>query len=213
MGISSLLAAAGIFDTAKADLVTEMGDFCTNVNLPATGLVGGVELDVVSTALTTSLTALDDISTDAAWSAIETDITDLEKVVDGFVTAMGIVDGPGALWFILTLSITSALIVSFIYMLICAWKSGKEGYQFVGEDRPTCNSKFLHFFATPLFALLLASMWFYASVMFAGQVTNADLCYDEIVTGETVLRMLEERGFGQTSDAYVLIDNYLHVSN
>ena len=65
--------------------------------------------------------------------------------------------------------------------------------------------------ATPLFAGLLAGAWFSTSFFFTSQTANADFCYDEISTGETAMRMIVERGYAKTSDAYLLIDEYLHV--
>lgn len=130
--------------------------------------------------------------------------------MQSMVDFLKIVDGPGRLWFILSISLASVLAIFLIYMLVCAWKSGKQGYQFIGEDNPTCNTRFLNYFATPIFALLIASAWFMTSTLLAAHTTSADLCYDEILTGETVLRMLNQRGYASTSEAYLSVDEYLH---
>ena len=111
-----------------------------------------------------------------------------------------------------SISLASVLAIFLVYMLVCAWKSGKQGYKFIGEDNPTCNTRFLNYFATPIFALLIASAWFMTSTLLAADTTSVDLCYDETLTGETVLRMLNQKGYASTSEAYLNVDEYLRVS-
>ena len=183
--------------------------FCSGASVT----VNGYNPATAASNYESSLSAVDDISGDSGWSLLETDVTDLNKLMQSMVDFLKFVDGPATIWFIVTISVNSLLFMFSMIMLVCAWKSGKEGYQFVGEDRRTCGGFFLHFFATPLFALLLASSWFTTSIFFTSQVANSDFCYDEITTGDTVLRMLVQRGYAETSDAYALVDEYLHVSS
>lgn len=206
--ITALMESSAQLATNRDDLVADLAGFCP----AAASNVNGLYPTDVTADFITDLNGVEDISQDASWSAIETDFSDLEELVESMISFLKIVDGPLTLWFILTISVVGALAIMLIYMLVCAWKAGKEGYQFIGEGRPSCNSRFLHFVGTPLFALLLAGAWFLTSTLLASHATNADLCYDEILTGETVLRILNERGYDSTSEAYISVDEYLHVS-
>lgn len=196
------------FSTSKDVLMTHLPGYCNGAGVD----VNGINPSSASSAFETSLATVDDISNDSTWSAIEVDLSDIEILLERMVTFLGRVDGVATVWFVLATTLVGILIVFCVYMLGCAWKSGKDGYQFVGEDRPTCYSNFLNYIATPLFGLLLACTWFAVSIIFTSQVLNADLCYGEIITGETVLNILIERGYAKTTDAYIMTDEYLHVS-
>lgn len=206
--LDTLLTSAGEFASTRDELVTDLNGFCSG----ATATVNGLNLATVITSFSGALDAMGDIANDASWASIQTDFTDLEKMMEGMVSFLDVFDGPGSLWFVLAIVFTTLLLLFCMFMIVCAWRSGKEGYQFVGEERPTLGSKFLHYVATPLFALCLAFAWFASSTLLTSHALNSDFCYDEIVTGETALRILVERGYDTTSDAYLLVDEYLHVS-
>eukprot|EP00551_Chaetoceros_affinis_P001581 CAMPEP_0203636010 /NCGR_PEP_ID=MMETSP0088-20131115/2648_1 /ASSEMBLY_ACC=CAM_ASM_001087 /TAXON_ID=426623 /ORGANISM="Chaetoceros affinis, Strain CCMP159" /LENGTH=378 /DNA_ID=CAMNT_0050490035 /DNA_START=427 /DNA_END=1563 /DNA_ORIENTATION=- len=202
----TLMTTAQEFSTNRDNLVTDLAGFCP----AAANNINGLYPTDVTADFILNLNDVGDLSDDVTWSEIQNDFSDLEELMKSLVSFLTIVNGPTRLWFILSTSVTSVLAILLIYMLVCAWKTGKEGYQFIGEGLPSCNSRFLHFLGTPLFALLLASIWFGTSFIFASHASNADLCYDEILTGETVLRMLNERGYASTSEAYLFVDEYLH---
>lgn len=204
--VESLLTTSGEFTTLKDALVTNLSGFCSGAGVT----VNGYNPATTTLNYESSLSEVTDISGDGAWALLKTDVSDLNKLMQNIVDFLKFVDGPASIWFIVTASVSGLFLLFCIYMLACAWKAGKEGYQFVGEDRKGCCSVFLQFIVTPLFALLIATSWFMTSVFFTSQVANADFCYDEITTGDTVLRMLVQRGYAESSDAYVLVDEYLH---
>ena len=206
--MDALLTTAAEFDTLRDDLVLSLTGFCAG----STTTVNGLNPSTVSSNLVTTLNAVDDISSEATWTTLQTDLTDLDAMLEKLVNFVKLVDGPVTIWFLTAVGTLGLLFLLCLYMLVMAWKSGKEGYQFVGESRATCGSRFLHYFATPLFALLLAVAWFSTSVLFTSQTASSDFCYSEIVTGTTVQKILVERGYAETSDAYLLVDEYLHVS-
>ncbi len=207
--IDNFMLTAKDFATSKSGLVSELSGFCNGYN----GQVNGVNPSSASSALATALETIPEISNDSTWTAIQVDLSDIEILLQRMVTFLGRVDGISALWFILSIVLVGIMVIFCLYMLVCAWKSGKDGYQFVGEDRPTCYSNFLNYVATPLFGVLLAGIWFSVSVIFTSLAANSDLCYGEIITGETVLNILIERGYAKTTDAYIMVDEFLHVSS
>jgi hypothetical protein len=207
--IDNLLTIAGEFIPLRDNLVVELSSYCT---APAVGTVNGANPAIVIPTFAGGFNAIPDITTDSTWSSLSTDVTDLEALIQSMVSFLGYVNGPITVWFLVAVSAVGLLFLFSLYMIACAWKSGKEGYQFVGEERRSCGVIALHYFVTPFFAILLATAWFSTSVLFTSQTANADFCYDEIVTGDTVLRLLVQRGYTETTDAYILVDAYLHVS-
>lgn len=203
-----MLTSAGEFLTLRDSLVTDLTGYCAG----ATTTVNGHNPEDVSSAFSTAISSIPDIANDASWTGLKTDITSLDTMIESMTNFLNHFDGPSTLWFLTATIATGVLFLSCVYLLACAWKSGKEGYQFVGERRSSFGSSFLHFFVTPLFILLLASSWFVTSSIFLSQTANADFCYDEIVTGNAALKIVVESGYPNTSDVYFLLDEYLHVS-
>lgn len=206
--IDNFMTSAGEFTTSKEELVTSLSGFCNGAGAD----VNGLNPATVASAFETSLSGVDDLTTNSTWTAIDVDLTDIETLLQRMVNFLGRVDGPSTLWFIVEMAWVGIMVFFCLYLLFCAWKSGKEGYQFVGEDRPTCYTNFLNYIATPLFAVFLAFAWFNASALFTSHVANADYCYGEIVTGKTILNILVENGYAETTDAYHMADEFLHVS-
>lgn len=202
------MTTAGEFATMKDDLLTHLSGYCSGSNAK----INGVNPGTAATAFATSLQPIDDISGIPSWKALQVDLSDLSILVGRLATFLSRFDGTMTLWFFLSMLVTSSLAGFCIFMLVCAWKSGKEGYKFVGEEDTACYMSFLNFVATPLFGLLLAAAWFGVSTIFTVQTANADFCYGEIVTGETVTNIMIERGYAKTTDAYRMVDEYLHVS-
>ena len=206
--IDNFMTSAGEFTTSKEDLVTSLSGFCDGIGVD----VNGLNPATVSSAFETSLSGVDNLKTNGTWTALEVDLTDIETLLERLVTFLGRVDGPSTLWFILEMTWVGTMVFFCFYMLFCAWKSGQDGYQFVGEDRPTCYTNCLNYIATPLFAIFLAFAWFNVSTLLTSHVANADYCYGEIVTGKTILNILVENGYAETTDAYLMTDEFLHVS-
>jgi len=204
--MTSLLEEASNFVATRDAYVSSLSTFC----LAPTGNVNGQDPSAVKAELSASLTDIGDISVDGDWSTLKTDLQDMQGMIQQAVSFLDKNTGMTALWFILVLSALSCMVIAVLYLLAQAWKSGKEGYQFVGEFRPTCGSRILHFFVTPIFGIVLAAVWFTTSTMLAAHAINSDVCYDEITTGDTILRMMVERGYANNSDPYILVDEYLH---
>jgi hypothetical protein len=136
----------------------------------------------------------------------------MNDILSDAVSFMSFLESPSQIWFITLLSCLGALVILIVYLFACAWKAGQEGYVFVGDTDKNCNDRILHFVAIPLFALLTAGVWTVSATAFATSAANADFCYSEITTGNSVLSFLENLQYDANSTFYLLVDDYLHVS-
>ena len=167
--VDELLQRSSDFESTKADLLVELNSFCTNSN----GLVNGREPSDIVTDVKTALQDVGDLNIDQDWSNISTMSLDAKELGDNFMDAFDFARSPFVIWFLTTTIGISVLILLIIFMLRCAWKSGQEGYEFVGDEKSSPCSKFQHYFATPLFALLVAGAWFLSSCYLALSTANA----------------------------------------
>lgn len=200
------ITSSSEFQTPRNEIVTVLESFC-----PApSGNVGGEDPAEVISTLTAALNAIPDLASEPSFVEFNSSIVDMNEILIDAVSFMSFLRSPSQLWFILLLSCSGLLLFLIVYLFGCAWKSGKEGYVFVGDTDRNCNDKFLHIVAIPLFALLLAGAWFVSASAFAGSAANADFCYAEITTGDTILSFLQNLQFDENSTFYKLADDYLH---
>jgi hypothetical protein len=194
------------FETPKNEMITDLADFCDG----ATVTVGGSDPSQLTENFRASLEALTDLALDGSWSTFNASLPDMNEALGDMVSFIGFLESRKEIWFICLICATGVAALLTLYLFACAWRSGKEGYEFVGEAESTFNTKFLNCFAVPMFALLMAGTWFSASVAFTSGAANADFCYNEISTGDAFLQMLRYRGFDESSTFYKLTDDYLH---
>ena len=204
--LSTAVAASSSFQTPKNVMVAELMSFCPT----STETVGGQDPSQVTEAFYTALTQVGDLAADSSWNTFKSTIEDINEILVGAVSFIGFFESPKELWYIGLLCAAGALLLLIFYMLACAWKSGKEGYEFAGEAETDCNSIFLNFVGIPLFALLMAGAWFVTSLAFTTGAANADFCYSEIRTGDTILASLRNLQFEETSGLYKQTDDYMH---
>jgi hypothetical protein len=174
--------------------------------------VGGQDPSELTTNVTIALTAIPDLALDPSFVNFNASLVDMSDILVDAVSFMSFLESPGQIWFITLLSCSGALIILIVYLFACAWKSGKDGYVFVGDTDKNCNDRILHFVAIPLFSILLAGAWFVSATALATSAANADFCHSEITTGEAVLSFLGNLQYDVNSTFYQLVDDYLHVS-
>ena len=207
--LDAAIEASSDIESSKDSLVTTLGQFCLN----PTGSVGGLDPKAQTDEIISALEAIPLLSDDSAWTEYNSTLSEMNDVLVDAVTAMKIFQGPSELWFI-CLTVTVGLIaICTLYLLACAWKAGKDGYEFTGDTDSTFANKILHRLVLPLYALLIAGAWFVTATSFSTVASNSDLCYAEITTGDTVLSILRQLDFDETSDFYIRTDDYLHVSS
>lgn len=187
--------------TSRNDLVLELDEFCPN----PTGIVKNVTEDFKS-----SIVVIPNMADDSSWENLNASLPEMNDVLVDAVSFIGFLKSPKETWFIGALSATICTSICTLYLLACAWKSGKEGYEFSGEDDISCNSRVLHYCVLPLFAVLIAGSWFVTAIAFTSGAANADFCYGEISTGKTVLNFLLQLQFTESSEFYKRTDDYLH---
>ncbi len=203
------LESSATFETGKEDLVSNLGTFCP----PGTaGTIDGEDAAVLTADYRASLLVLFDLTSDPSWKQFNASLAEMNDMFTDIIDFIGFMEGSDQPWYWGSLIAGGVLAMLTVYLLLSAWKAGKEGYEFVGEAESTVCTKFLHFIGIPLFAVLVAASWFAASVAFAATASNADFCYTEINEGMTVLNMLQERGYDETTYFYKTADEYLHVS-
>jgi len=204
--VDKLQERSSEFEATKADLLVELNTFC----ITSQGQVNGESPSDVVADLRTALQAVEDINTDPQWEDIEELSQDTKELGDSFLDAFSFAKGPTAIWFLASTIGMSILIILIMFLLKCAWKSGQEGYEFVGDEKSTPCSKFLHFFVNPLFGLLVAGVWFLTSCYMSLSAVDADFCLDEITTGLGALKIVEEMGYDPNNEFYKLTDEFLH---
>jgi len=205
--LDTSIEASTEFLAPRDDLVNDLANFCPD----SSATVGGVDPANLTATVKTSLDAIPNMEGDTSWNTYNASLTEMNEILSDALSFLGFLKGPSEVWFISLISACGCTIFITLYLLACAWKSGKEGYEFSGEDENSCGSKFLHFVALPFFAVLVAGAWFITSIALTSGASNADFCYDEITTGDTVLRFLRNLDFSNTSEFYALTDDYLHV--
>jgi len=207
--LSTAVAASSSFQTPKNVMVAELMSFCPT----STETVGGQDPSQVTEDFYTALIQVGDLAADSSWNTFKSTIEDINEILVGAVSFIGFFESPKEIWYIGLLCAAGALVLLIFYMLACAWKSGKEGYEFAGEAETDCNDIFLNFVGIPLFALLMAGAWFVTALAFTTGAANADFCYSEIRTGDTILASLRNLQFEETSELYKQTDDYMHVSS
>ena len=196
------------FQTSKNVFITDLQAFCPN----SVGDVGGINPTVFTQNVITSLQAIPDLATDSAWDTYNSSLSEMNDFLDEAVSVIGFLESPRAAWFLSCICASAATALLILYLLAGGWRSGKEGYEFAGEEEHNCTMKFLHLIAIPLFSVLMAWTWFVTAVSFTTSAANSDFCYSEITTGDTVLGFLRNLKFAETSEFYKRADDYLHVS-
>lgn len=205
--LKSAIEASTALETTKATLITDLGQFCGT----STESVGGLDPSGLVDDVVSSLQAIPELADDPSWNAYNSSLAEMNEILADAVSFISFLKSPTELWFICVLSAAGCIAVSTLFLLACAWKAGKEGYEFSGENESTLGGNLLHFFVIPFFALLVAATWFLSSVAFTSGAANADFCYSEIKTGDTVLNFLRQLEFNETSELYLRTDDYLHV--
>ena len=157
------------FESTKADLLIELNNFCTS----SQGQVNGQSPSDLVANVRITLNDVIDTNTDPDWANIDVLSQDAKELGANFLDAFSFANGPTAIWFLVSTIGISALILLIMFLLKCAWKSGQEGYEFVGDGKETPCSRFLHLFVNPLFALLVAGTWFLTSSYLAFSTANA----------------------------------------
>jgi hypothetical protein len=205
--LDAAIQASSDIEASKDSLATTLSQFCLN---PSGASVGGLDPYVLTDEVYFALEAIPLLSDDAAWTEYNSTLSEMNDVLVDALSAMKIFQSPKEWWFI-GLTITVGLIaICTLYLLACAWKAGKDGYEFTGDTDSTLANKILHMLVLPLYALLIAGAWFVTASSFSTVAANSDLCYGEITTGDTVLSILRQLDFDETSAFYIRTDDYLH---
>lgn len=194
------------FQTPKDEVVADLTTFCPT----SSGNVGGQDPSEITANLTNALNAIPDLALEPSFGNFNASMEDINDVLDDAVSFMSFLESPMEPWFISLLVCVGVLLILIVYLFSCAWRAGKEGYVFAGDSGKNCNDKVLHRVAIPLFSLLLAGVWFVTSVAFASSTANADFCYSEITTGNTVLSFLRNLQYDENSTFFQLVDDYLY---
>lgn len=192
------------FLTMKTSLQNDLSTSCVG-----TGTEANDHPATITANLRASLEGVSDISLDPTWTKYNNTVVEMNDLIGEIVGLVDFVEGT-SWYYIFFLSTAGLTAILTIYLEACAWRSGKEGYEFVGEAENTLNTKFLNFIAVPVFALLIAGTWFVTSVAMTTLAANGDFCYAEITTGNEMLKILELRGFDESTDFYKHADEYLH---
>lgn len=208
-GIDSTLASSANLQTPKTEMETALTNFCAAHN---GDLVNGMNPQELGASLKIASQIIPNLNDDSSWSTYNTSLTGMNEVLEDSVSFLSFLDSPKKFWFLGIIGCAGGIGLLAFFLLSCAWKSGREGYEFNGESITDCNSIFLNWVAIPLFALLIAGAWFVTAVVFTSGAANADFCYSEISTGNTVLEFVKNLGFDESSSFYLMIDDYLHVS-
>eukprot|EP00554_Chaetoceros_debilis_P000208 CAMPEP_0194081380 /NCGR_PEP_ID=MMETSP0149-20130528/7175_1 /TAXON_ID=122233 /ORGANISM="Chaetoceros debilis, Strain MM31A-1" /LENGTH=525 /DNA_ID=CAMNT_0038763289 /DNA_START=130 /DNA_END=1707 /DNA_ORIENTATION=+ len=205
--LSTFMESSSTFTTSIADsgLIAELSTFC-----PDSASVGGVDPSKVAADFGAALSEIDVLNSEATLMELSTSVAGMNDELSDAVEFMSFMKGPGEPWFWVSVLLAGVLAFLTLYLLASAWKAGKEGYEFVGETEENINTKILDFVAIPLFAALVAAAWFGASTAFTASAANADFCVAEISNGDTVLNILQARGFEESSLFYRSADEYLH---
>jgi len=204
--LSTAIATSTAFQIPKNEMVTELSNFCTT----STGSVGGQDPSVVTTSFHVALLVVTDLASDSSWVTFSTTTVEIIDILTSVLSFIGFLESPTEFWYIGVLCSAGALLLLILYMLACAWTSGKEGYEFAGETETNSNDIFLNYIGIPMFAVLLAGAWFVTSTVFTSGAANADFCYSEIKTGDTALSFLRNLQFEETSSLYKQTDDYMH---
>jgi hypothetical protein len=205
--VDSLFTEAGTFADVRDPILVDLSTFCP----VSSGLVNGEDPKAVTEAYMIALASIGDISqADSEWSDFRTMSDDTGGFIDKIVKYTSSGKSYTPIWFICTLIALGVILMITLFLISCAWNSGKEGYQFVGEDEKTCRNTMLINFASPLFGLLIAVFWIASSGLLCASVADADFCVDEITTGEGALKMVENMNFATDNYFYQMTDEYLH---
>lgn len=204
--LDTAIQASTDLEAIKDELVDDLSQFCPTPN----GSVGGLDLSDQTQKVITSLQAIPDMSDDASWDTFNATLSEMNEALVDAVSFIGFLKSPKEWWFIIALCAAGCIVFCTLFLLAYVWKAGKEGYEFSGETEN--SSKLLHFLVIPFFSLLVSGTWFLTAVAFTSGAANADFCYGEITTGDTVLSFLRHLEFEETSAFYLRADDYLHVS-
>lgn len=203
----TFLETSSEFETEKEELILSLETFCPS---GTSGTIEGEDAAELTDEYRVSLEDLFDLTTDVSWKQFNASLAEMNDMFEDIIDFIGFMDGATQPWYWGSLIALGLLILLTFYLLVAAWKAGKEGYEFVGEAESNLNTKFLNYVGIPLFAVLVAGAWFTASVGFAAAASNADFCYSEINEGQTLLNMLVERGYDESTYFYKTADEYLH---
>jgi len=206
-GIDSTLASSATLQTPKTEMETALTNFCAAHN---GDLVNGMNPQELGASLKTASQIIPNLNDDSSWSTYNASLTGMNEVLEDSVSFLSFLDSPKKFWFLGIIGCAGGIGLLAFFLLSCAWKSGREGYEFNGESITDCNSIFLNWVAIPLFALLIAGAWFVTAVVFTSGAANADFCYSEISTGNTVLEFVKNLGYDESSSFYLMTDDYLH---
>jgi hypothetical protein len=204
----TLFFASATFDIAKNLLVEDLSTFCQTSN----GTVDGQDPTLIVESLKDSLTNLNATTPDSKWESLKLISYEFSKIFDDIEKKLSYFEGSVPLWLIVSISIYGIIIVLTVYFLICAWKAGHRGYEFVGDTRNSCKDRLTLNVASPLYILIIIGMWVLASFLLASSAAVSDICVDEVTNGDTLLNIIENFAGNQTSIFYQITDNYIHVS-
>lgn len=198
--------ATGTFDSAKNLLMTDLSNFCQTSN----GTVDGQDPVLILDSLNSSLTNLDVATPDANWEGLKMISSEYSTIFDEIGKKLTYFKGSMPVWLIVSIFIGVFITLLTIYLFICAWNVGHQGYEFVGDNRRSCKDRLTQNVVSPVYALMIFGMWVLASFLLASSAAVSDFCVDEVTNGDSFLNVIENFAGNQTNIFYQITDNYMH---